>query len=59
MATKTPKRRGHYWLQDGDLTMHIQGRYDPETESIIVQVARQGRRKVWQSHGSPTRNSTT
>jgi hypothetical protein len=40
MATKAPKRRGHYWLQDGDLTMHINGRYDPETEALIVQVAR-------------------
>lgn len=40
MAEKAPNRRGNYWLRDGDLTMHIQGRYDPETEALIVQVAR-------------------
>lgn len=38
--TSAPKRRGNYWLQDGDLTMHIRGRYDPEVEGLIVQVAR-------------------
>lgn len=41
MATsKAPNRRGNYWLRDGDLTMHINGRYDPETEALIATVAR-------------------